>query len=240
MDDTRNRFRPGIALTLATATVGAVLLWLGFWQLDRHDEKSALIGSVAARRDLPAVPLPIRLEKPADWEFRPVTLRGTFRHDMEMLVTAHAEQGRMGYKVLTPVERPDGPPVWIDRGWVPQDYVVADTRAAGQVAGPVDLSGLVRLPSRGGWLTPEPDLANRTWFVADIEGMSAVAGLSGAMPLYVVVDDTGLDWPRAEGARLNLRNTHLEYAMTWFGIAVGLFGVYVMLALERGRRGARR
>ena len=236
MDRTGIRFRPGLALTLATAAVGAILLVLGGWQLGRHDEKQALIASVMARRDLAPVTLPAALPDPQMWQFRPVRLTGTFRHRDELLVTSHAEQGRIGYRVLTPLLRDDGPAVWVDRGWVPQDFARAGTRMDGQVAGSVTLTGLVRLPAQPGWLTPDPDPATRTWFAADIQAMSAAVGLDGAMPVYVVADDMGLTWPRAEGASLNLENTHLGYALTWYGIALGLLGVYVMLGLERGRR----
>ncbi|MEC9347017.1 MAG: SURF1 family protein [Pseudomonadota bacterium] len=239
MNTSAHRFRPGLALTLAAGIVMAILLWLAFWQLDRNDEKSALVARVIERMDSSPVALPARLDDLQSWEFRPVALQGRFLHDHERLVTSHAGNGSIGYQVFTPLARVDGPPVWIDRGWVPDALKNPGPRLSGQVEGIVTVTGLLRLPARPGWFTPEPDLAARTWFVPDIPSMSASAGLDTAIPAYVVAEDTGLDWPHPEGAQFNLRNTHLGYAITWFGIAAGLLGVYVMLGFERGRRGDR-
>jgi surfeit locus 1 family protein len=102
----------------------------------------------------------------------------------------------------------------------------------------VTVDGIVRLPAGPGWFTPDNDPAGNMWFWADLPAMADHAGLAGEVaPLYL---EAGLPGAAAEATgtaepvypiggqtRVRLRNDHLQYAITWYGLAVTLVIIYI-------------
>jgi surfeit locus 1 family protein len=131
----------------------------------------------------------------------------------------------------------DGAIVVINRGFVPIELRDPATRAAGQVAGEVTVTGLVRAPERRGWFVPENEPAQNRWFLRDPAAIAAAHGLARVAPFYVDADGTENPggWPRGGQTRLALPNNHLQYALTWFGLALTLVGVFAAWSLRRLR-----
>ena len=218
----------------------AVLVSLGVWQLQRLAWKEDLIAKAAARATAPAQALPPESAWPSlapqDYEFRRVRLAGRFLHDREVHVFAALPEragrfGGPGYRVFTPLTLAEGAVVFVNRGFVPMDRKDPATRKAGQVEGPVEITGLMRAPDRPGLFTPDPDPARNTWFVRDPSAMAHAAGLGRVAPFYVDAAESapgGL--PQGGETRLVFPNPHLGYALTWFGLAAVLmvmFGLWV-------------
>jgi surfeit locus 1 family protein len=228
----------------------AILVGLGTWQLERLAWKRDLLATIAARASAPAAPLP----PAADWpaldrardEYRHVALRGTYDHAKEALVYGVAGEdlgalkGSAGYFVFTPLIRTDGPPVLVNRGFVPLERRDAATRAEGQVAGVQQVSGLLRFPEETSFFVPANDPARDAFYRRDPAEIAAARGLQGAPNFYVELDrgaaPGGL--PVSAGAKADLPNRHLEYALTWYGLAATLAGVAAAVAWTR-RRAAR-
>jgi surfeit locus 1 family protein len=233
------RFAPGLWPTAATLLGLLVLVALGTWQLNRLAWKRDLIATRAAQLAAPAASLPASADDWQAWDFRPVKLQGEFRHDREQLFGVAAIDGKVGHHVLTPLVRPDGVAVLIDRGWVPADQAHPAARRAGQVEGPVRIAGTLRYrgDDRPGWFTP----ANRTeqglWYWYDLPALERVLGLS-LLPVVVEADATpnpgGL--PIGGRNRPELPNNHLQYAITWYGLAAGLLVIWISFGLARGRQ----
>ena len=230
------RFRPGLWPSLATLLGLIVLVGLGTWQVERLHWKEGLIAERAARLAAPATPLPADADWPA-WDFRKVELRGTFRHDLEQLFGASTHDGQLRYHVLTPLLREGGPAVLVDRGWVPTDRVHPAARREGQIEGPVTITGIARYrgADRPGWFTPANDPGQRMWFSYDLPALERALGLE-LLPVVVEADDRpnpgGL--PVGGLTRIELPNNHLQYAITWYGLAAALLAVYVAFGLRRG------
>lgn len=236
----RGLILPGVLTLLALA----VLLSLSAWQFSRKEWKEALLARIEARIDAEPVPLPPEADWPA-WraendEYRPVVVQGRFLHDREVLVhgnTPRDEHGRVGagYYVLTPLVRPDGSIVIVNRGFVPLANRDPATRAAGQVEGEVVVRGVMREPQERGWFVPADDPARGEWFTRDPAAIAAAFGLSRVAPFIVEADGTpnpgGL--PLGGLTRVSFPNNHLEYALTWLGLAIGLVGVFVAFAIRR-------
>jgi len=108
----------------------------------------------------------------------------------------------------------------------------ANKRDVGQIAGTVRIQGLLRLPPSGkpAWFLPDnrPDL--NYWFWVDLPAMSAADGLDRVAPFYIDADETPnpSGWPKGGVTRLVLPNDHLQYAITWFSLAVALIVIYVL------------
>ena len=165
-------------------------------------------------------------------EFHRVTDEGVFLHDKEIFLGASSEGGGQGYQVLTPLLEPSGRIVFVNRGFIPGELKDPAKRAAGQVPGTVRVLGLLRLPPDGrpGWFVPDnrPDL--NYWFWVDIPAMSAAVDLDRVAPFYIDADATPNPggWPKGGVTRLTPPNNHLQYAITWFSLAVALIVIYVL------------
>ena len=241
--------------TLAALAGLAVLIGLGTWQMERKRWKENLIATITARVHADPVPLfasageadtPAENGGPGvfqrDYEYRHVIVRGRFRHDKERYLYAPSAGGP-GWHVYTPLELAGGEVVWINRGFVPDAKKVPETRPEGQVAGEVEVRGLVRFPAGKGPFTPENDVRHNLWYWPDLPAMTASAfpegaRLAGSPPPVIEVDAQpeppgGL--PRGGVTRIDLPNRHLEYALTWYGLAGTLVGVYLAFAFSRLR-----
>ena len=229
-----------IGLVLA-ATAFTALISLGNWQVRRLHWKEALIASVDARVEQAPLPLGAVEALPQDErEYRPVTATGRFEHDRERHFFA-THEGQSGYYVYTPLRLDDGPAVFVNRGFVPFDDKEPATRPEGQIKGDVTVTGLARnrLDGKPSFAVPENDIPQNIFYWKDLDAMAQSTGLSGneVLPFFVDADDTpnpgGL--PVGGVTRIEFPNDHLQYAITWYGLATVL-AVIVALMAWRGRR----
>jgi surfeit locus 1 family protein len=220
--------------TAITVLAVALCIGLGIWQIQRLAWKEALLADIESGLSAPPRPLPAALSEPRAWSYVRVTVTGRFDHGRELHLYAANTGGRPGYHILTPLLREDGPAVLVDRGWVPPAAKDPAARAAGQVAGTVTLSGIARIPTGPGPLTPDPDIPGNQWFAVDLPAMAAVLEMPLA-PILVEADDTpnpgGL--PVGGQTRLDIPNNHLTYAITWFLLALSAAVIYVVYVRRR-------
>lgn len=230
------------------ALVGvAVLIGLGAWQLRRLQWKNDLI----ARVELRAAAAPVSLSEaldiwrraPAEAEFQRVRLNGAFLHQRELYVYVTL-QGAFGWAVVTPFVT-GAYIVPVIRGVVPDARKDPATRPEGQIAGAMEIVGRIRLPEVPSVFTPAADPAKRTWFVRDFASMEPYLGEStrvGASPplapFFVELESPAPPGalPKPNATRIALRNDHLGYAVTWFGLAAVLivfFGVFARAQWNR-------
>jgi len=227
-------FRPSIWLTLAWLPSLIILLGLGTWQMERRAWKLDLIRDIEARMHEAPVPLPADIADPAPWQFRVVSLTGTFLHAAEAHRVAQPRQGINGFQVLTPLLRDNGSAVIVDRGWIPKQFKDPGTRPEGQVEGEVTITGVVRLKGEQTMFVPDNDPVANNWFFVDLDALQARAGVP-LQPIYVMQDSSDLTWPQATPPSFSLRNTHLEYAFTWYSLAVIMTVIFVLMGQTRGR-----
>jgi len=222
----------------------AFLVGLGWWQLERRAWKLDLIAKIEARAGAEPVPLAEAIKagrRSGDVEYARVRARGRFLHDRESYVYMPGKGGP-GYHVYTPLETQDGWLVLVNRGFVPEALKSPDRRPAGQEAGEQEVIGLVRLPTERSWLIPAGDPEQRLYFWPDYAGMlAAVSDPKDSFrraPFFLdAVGEPGNPggWPKGGTTRLELPNRHLEYALTWFGLAAALAAVFAAFAWSRRR-----
>lgn len=235
-----------IATALAVLCSLAILLSLGTWQVERLHWKEGLIAKIAERRDATPVPLAdIEAAQRAgeDMEFRRVTLSGTFDHTWERHFFA-THQGQSGFYVYTPLTLENGRILFVNRGFVPYEMKDPAKRREGQVSGVVTLTGHARekLDAKPSSLVPENDISKNIFYWKDIVAMTSSAGLDPArvLPFFVDVDATVKNpggFPVGGVTQFDLPNNHLQYAVTWYGLALALAGVVFAMWLK-GRRSA--
>lgn len=232
---------------LAAIALGVLLFagftGLGVWQLQRLAWKRELIATVEARVHAQPGPPP----RPQAWRtvsagrdaYRRVRIRGVFDNDRETLVQAVTAAGP-GFWVMTPLHADDGSVVLIDRGFVPQALKSQSMRHAGLVGGPTTVTGLLRISEpHGGFLRANQPAAER-WYSRDVGQIAAARGLSPVAPYFIDADATPNPggWPRGGLTVVRFPNSHLAYALTWFGLAgmVALWGGRRFVVAARPRR----
>ncbi len=225
-------FRPKFWPTVVAVPIVLLCLGLGAWQIQRLFWKEGLIAARAAAVAAPPVAVPLDPQKARGMEFRHVSVEGVLLNDQEIFLGATSEAGRNGYQVLTPLREPGGRVVFVNRGFIPAELKDRSKRVAGEPAGPVRIEGLLRLPPAGrpNWFLPDnrPDL--NYWFWVDLPAMAAADKLDRVAPFYVDADATPNPggWPQGGVTRLVLPNDHLQYAITWFSLAVAMIVIYVL------------
>jgi surfeit locus 1 family protein len=234
----RSLIVPGLAALVALA----VLIGLGTWQLQRKAWKEDLIAKIEARaHGEPGVIAP-----PSEWghwraeedEFRRVRVTGAFLHQFETPVYGLAPGQRgatQGYYLMTPLRLADGAVVMVNRGFVPTELKDPAKRPESQPSGEVTVTGLVRAPEERNAFTPADDPAHNMWFARDPEAIAQSRNVGPVAPFYVEADATPNPggWPKGGQTRLDLPNNHLQYAVTWYGIALTLVGVFAAFAWRR-------
>lgn len=232
-----------LAPGLASLFVFSVLIGLGLWQLERKAWKEGLIAQIQAR----AFGTPGEIAAERDWpawrasaeEFRRVRLEGVLDHGAETTVHGLMQDrpGRpvQGFYILTPLRRDDGSAIIVNRGFVPTPLKATGSREAGNPTGRVVITGLVRASEERGWFVPQN--APGDWFVRDVQQIVRIRELARVAPFYVDADDTpnAGGWPRGGQTRIALSNNHLQYAVTWFGLAVTLVVIFGIFARRRWR-----
>ncbi|MEZ5827258.1 MAG: SURF1 family protein [Hyphomicrobiales bacterium] len=235
-----------IKLTVATLIGLAILVGLGVWQLERLAWKEALIARVEARTERKPFTLPQAIELAGEgrnMEYYPVSAEGRFHHARERYLYALSPDGELGWHVITPLETVKGTVVLVDRGFVPDALRDPTTRKAGQLQEVVTVTGLVRAPEEPSLFVPDNDPEANQWFTRDLSAMARSmfpGGTVDVAPFFLEqqASDVPGGWPKGGQTRVTFPNDHLQYALTWFGLAlclVVIYAVYVWGAY-RGKR----
>jgi surfeit locus 1 family protein len=237
--------RTGLAVPILFALAAlATFIGLGTWQLQRKAWKEALIDTLEQRlsatpTDLPPPERWARLD-PADDEFRRVKFSASFVPGAEALVYAtgsalRGDASGPGYWVFAPARLPAGGLVVVNRGFVPEGRQDPATRSAGEITSRTDIIGVMRWPEPPGLFSPKHDPGHNLWFVRDQVAIADAKDWGTVAPFFVELESPqpsgGL--PQAGALKVGLRNQHLQYAITWYGLAVV---VVVMFALWLGGR----
>ena len=221
-----------ILKALILLAVLVILVGLGTWQVQRLHWKEGLLADIAARKDAPAVPLSAIEAMAAsggDIEYRVVTATGHYLNNKERdFLATYGEQP--GFHIYTPLQLDDGRYVFVNRGFVPSDAKEPEKRKQGQLTGEQTLTGLARakLAEQPSGM-PDNDLAKNIFFWRDLDAMASSVGLpkDKVLPFFIDADKT----PNPEGLPvggvtiIDLPNSHLQYAVTWYGLAAALVAI---------------
>ena len=202
----------------------AVLIGLGIWQIQRLDWKEGVLADIDARLAADPRPLAADMTEAAD-EYTRVTLSGT-PTGRELHVLTSGTAAGTGYLVIAEVQSDIGP-VLVDLGLLP-----IDQKDATPLTAPMEITGTLLWPDDRNSSTPDPDMAANIWFARDVAQM---ADALGTLPLLVVATEATPADPRLTPlpiATANIKNDHLEYAITWFLLAL----VWAVMSLYLIRR----
>jgi cytochrome oxidase assembly protein ShyY1 len=231
-----------------TLVMVALFIGLGLWQLQRRVEKHALIAALNER----LATAPVALPQPSQWsaltpesdEFRRVSFVATYASRPDAMVYSSGSAVRddvsgPGTWAFLPARLPTGETVVINAGFVQntmQDRAQQDRAVTRLVtSAPVTLTGYIRFPEAAGRLTPSENLAKRLWFARDHQAMARTLGWGdgkSVAPFYIDLETPvpASGTPKPGPLQVHLKDDHMQYAITWFALAVAMliaFGVWM-------------
>ena len=212
---------PGLSALLMLA----VLLGLGTWQVQRLHWKEGILAQIAHAEASPPVPLH---GEPSP--FTKVEVTGRLRNDLMATYGVEVRDTpagpRLGAYLIEPLERQGEPPLLVERGWVPQNRL----RPIEQPAGPVTITGYVHPADQSGWFSAVDDPATRTFYTLNPVTIGSALGLRNVAPFVLVAlgPQPPGEWPDPAKHLPRPPNNHLQYALTWYGLAGVLVVMFVL------------
>jgi surfeit locus 1 family protein len=224
-------FRPRLIPSVIAGLGVAFLLSLSVWQLFRMAEKREINTMRAERLAHTPIELPARIDDPQALDFRRVILRGSVADDRELFLQCRSQRGNDGNCILVALHRPEGLPVLINRGWVPPERKDPARRPRLASNLPLAIEGVLRISPQRNWAMPANDPQRNIWFSYDLPVMARALGVDALAPVYL---EASVDPRRQDGAplggqtRFQLPDNHLQYAITWFALALALAVIFVI------------
>ncbi|HTI67566.1 MAG TPA: SURF1 family protein [Caulobacteraceae bacterium] len=223
--------RFGFGLAIAVTVAVLVLAGLGTWQLQRLGEKRQLLARIAALRIAPAEPLDVVLRRLSDQIDIDYVRAQVACPALEKLPTVRLyalRDGVVGYRLIAacPVDAAPYRTILVDRGFIPREVVDAPTT-------PVDLGrpivGVLRHGDPGTLFTPKNHPERNDWYRRDVPAMTAALHATYPAPIFLMLESPPPHGPGPQPAPLptDIPNRHFEYALTWYGLALALLGVYI-------------
>lgn len=220
---------------LVTLVGLVVLSSLGTWQIYRLHWKRDLINLIETRLSRPPQKIEtiqVRDLMPSalqELEFQKVKAEGVFLADQALKLQGRTHEGRIGYHLIIPLRLEGGATVLIDRGWVPLNES-KESFFSQDPAKKVSIQGYIRLKTESNFMTPENRYQEREIYALDPIEVSKSLEMITLLPFYVV--QTGMtekaSFPVPAKSHISLRNFHLQYAITWYSLALLLGMIYIL------------
>ena len=239
------QFRP--VLTIVVGICMTILVWLGVWQVQRLSWKQDLVQKIEARIDAPAILLADAAERwraGEDMEYTPVKVQGRFDHHHAAHIFGTLD-GVAGQYIFSPLMVGGGDQqtagiVYVNRGFAPQSVVDGLAETAALPNKILSVEGLFRTAEHRTGMAkvfrPEDMPEKNQFYTRDPMLFAANSGLS-ASPFYIdSFAVAGTNWPKGGTTRLSFRNNHLDYALTWFGLAGVLLAVWLVLLVQKSEQ----
>ncbi len=228
------QFRPALWMSILLVLALAILCSLGVWQVKRLHWKNDLIAKLHAAQNAPAEHIVDVLMATDDPQWRRVSLRGKYVADLPPRRLFRTQNGITGFRYLQAFGLDNGRYIYVDRGFSPKGKAVTLPPVS-----PGAVVGFLHPAEHKTWLSPAPEMDKNIWYWRDITAMAAGQVDVALLHTKYVVDleknaEEG-NWPKAVGAPNDPVNNHLDYALTWFGLALSLFVIYLIWHVQNGR-----
>jgi surfeit locus 1 family protein len=234
-------FRPYPGFTIFAVISIALLCGLGVWQSLRLPQKLEKIARLQHGLAAPAEPIETvwpraqGMDIAAKLDYRKVSVRGHFSSERQLYFFATGANGQPEYHVLAPFITAGSDRLLVDRGLAKPGASLQGGTPPPQ--GERTIIGILRQPSAPNWFTPKSDPVHGITYTRDPGSISAAFGMAKLMPMFLEADAAPNPggWPKGGQTVVDLPNNHLSYAVTWFGLALGMLCIWFSYNFSRGR-----
>ena len=234
-------FRPSFSATISTAVLLPLLLYLGYWQLQRADEKRALQAQYDTRADGPAIQVETHVQRPEQLQFYRVVAKGVYETDYQILLDNRVHQGLPGYDVITPLHLAGSDVrLLVNRGWIPLGADREHLPTVETPQGQVEVTGVATVPAENVFTLGRPEPIGRGWQKVwqnlDMKHYQASVPFP-VQPVVVLLDPRSpaggftREWARLDAGIA----VHEGYAFQWFMMAAGLVVIYLFMGHRRAK-----
>ncbi|MEK7258357.1 MAG: SURF1 family protein [Pseudomonadota bacterium] len=231
-------FRPGWKLTAFTLVFTPLLLWLGFWQLDREQEKITMQTDFEARTQRPAVALEsVDWSRPDELAYLKVNVTGVYDNEHSYLLDNRTNQGRVGYELISPFTAQSGMTILVNRGWIAQGATRAELPEVTQIEGQVSITATVYVPLEDPLLLRStPESGQSTWprVIQSIQVPQMEQELSRTLAPYTIrlqQQSPGLEQSNWQTVNMEPEK-HRAYAVQWFTMTFALLAMYTFFGFR--------
>ena len=231
------RFTPSWPMIFLTVLVTSLFLRLGFWQIQRAEQKENMVLAQASLAHLD--PIEWSGQKKLPLQYQRVRVLGRYLPDIFLLDNQH-QQHQFGFDVLSPLLLNDGSLVLIDRGWVVGD---STRRTFPQVTIPnkqVQVEGSAYFPSSNQWvLGPSVEKKNSKLTILETLDPKTVSQIlqKKVYPFIIRLDKEDEHGFVRQWAIVSMPpQRHLAYAWQWFAMAFVVFIIFIALNLKKNEK----
>lgn len=217
-----------------------ILVSLGTWQVKRLIWKNDLISFYLKQSTNNIINLHKDNFVSEEIEYRKVRLTGKFLNKKEVHITGKTYEGNAGFHVVTPFLMQNGNYVLVNRGWVSENYKEAKNRSFSLINEETSVIGLIRYPQKKGYFVPENEPDNGFWFTikpTEIKKHLKIDKETFIIKFYVdaLRQEKKINLPIGIKEKINIRNQHLSYAITWYSLAIVLMIIYLSYHYSEGK-----
>ncbi|MEK7207779.1 MAG: SURF1 family protein [Pseudomonadota bacterium] len=239
--DKMPRFRPTLISSIAVAILLPVFLYLGYWQLQRADEKRLLQTEYDTRAHKTLIKVEPRLQRVEELQFYKVVARGRYETGHQILLDNRVQQGQVGYQVITPLRLENSDVrILVNRGWIPLGTDRAHLPVIATPEGSQEVAGLATLPAEKFFTLGQPEKSSQQWQTVwqNLDMRRYIAAVPyPVQPVIILLDPESpaggfvREWGRLDTGIA----VHQGYAFQWFMLAATLMIVYLFYGLRAGR-----
>jgi cytochrome oxidase assembly protein ShyY1 len=230
-------FRPNWKITMVSLLFFPLMISLGFWQLDRAEEKRQLQQEFERRQSAEPVHLST-VDAEGDLRYLKVRLQGKYDNDKTWLLDNRTYQGRPGYEIITPFKLADSDlTVMVNRGWIKGDISRRTLPVVKPVKESVALEGVVYVPYSEPYVLA-PDVITEQWprVIQQLDLTLFEKEVGAVFPFTVRIEAPNTGAHQANWMVVNVQpEKHTGYAVQWFAMAAALLGMYIYLSTSLGR-----
>ena len=226
-------FKPKLVPFVAFVIALLILLSLSLWQVKRLVWKTNLIEQRVSNFEGEPKNL-YDIRKPNENEFKKVFIEGKLLNNFEFFMPALSKNGNNGFHIIVPLVIEKKKLILFDTGWVPLFKKEKNKRLNNLIKEKKIFFAVIRLPGRKGYFQPDNDNIKNFWFFVEPKLMEETISMKLENRFYLEAVDNGPNgYPLGNQTRIYLRNNHLQYAITWFLIALSLIGVFIFASIRK-------
>jgi|TARA_B100000282_G_scaffold112890_1_gene80048 surfeit locus 1 family protein len=226
-------FKPKFVPLVSFVIALLILLSLSLWQVKRLVWKTNLIEQRVSNFEGEPKNL-FDIKKPNENEFKKVFIEGQLLNNLEFFMPALSKNGNNGFHIIVPMEVEKKKLILFDTGWVPLAKKEKNKRLNNLIKEKKIFTAVIRLPGRKGYFQPDNDNIKNFWFFVEPKLMEETISMKLENRFYLEAVDNGPNgYPLGNQTRIYLRNNHLQYAITWFLIALSLIGVFIFASIRK-------
>ena len=207
------------ALIFSSLTM-IILLSLGTWQLERLRWKSHIISNI--NKQISLSPREINASVINDiknYNYRRIKLEGTYIYNKNITIYSKVLNGKVGRHLIIPFKTKFGY-ILINKGFIPKDYNI--DLAFAEKAKNISINGIVKFQQKINYFTPKNNLITNEWYYINLDEISKFLNIP-LLGFYLIEEDNPKErYPVGSQYNLKVPNDHLQYAITWFSLAIAL------------------